>query len=152
MKNLKYFLFSILIAFSSVSCDSLFDTGDTEKAYDGPTVVEFAPLSRQVNTNVGTTSIRVQLIGPQRPSATTVNISVVSTSTAVAGTHYSLPSTSVTIPANESFVNVPISIVRGSLNPGQSVQLRLLIDSASDGIQPAANLRNATVFISYAAP
>jgi hypothetical protein len=64
----------------------------------------------------GTITFRVNLVGPPSTSEQSLAISVVAeNSTAVAGTHYTAP-TSVVIPAGENFgiVSVPI------LNPGAS--------------------------------
>lgn len=62
----------------------------------------------------GLVKFRINLVGPQRSSATTVTYQVVATSTtAVPGTHFSSSGTTI-IPANSSFGEVEIQI----LNPG----------------------------------
>lgn len=140
----------LMIAFLPVitGCESLFDKGDVEKVYDGPSVVEFFPLSRTVN--IGTTpstSIAVQLIGRQRSADLPVAFTVDGTSTAVAGTHYTISTPSpVTLAANSSSVNVVINFIAGSVPAGQ--ERRLVIDLVgADGVAPSANLKRATIFI-----
>lgn len=67
-----------------------------------------------INRSIGTVTLRVNFVSPQRTSDETITMRVVGDeTTAVAGTHYNVP-TSAVIPANSSFVDVPITI----LNPG----------------------------------
>lgn len=129
-------------------CDSLFDKGDVEKVYDGPSVVEFFPLSRTVTiSTTPTTSIGVQLIGPQRSADLSVAYTVDATSTAIAGTHYNITTPSpVTLAANTSSVPVTISLIAGSVPAGQERRLILNLVGA-DGVAPAENLKRATIFI-----
>lgn len=62
----------------------------------------------------GSVKFRVNLVGPQRSTPTTVTYKVLSSvTTAVAGTHYNTSGT-FTIPANSSFGEVQVDI----LNPG----------------------------------
>jgi hypothetical protein len=64
----------------------------------------------------GTIRFRVNLIGAQQATAQTINYSVVAASTtAVSGTHFTIPGT-LTIPANSSFGEAVINV----LNPGVS--------------------------------
>jgi hypothetical protein len=64
----------------------------------------------------GTIRFRVNLIGAQQATAQTINYSVVAASTtAVSGTHFTIPGT-ITIPANSSFGEAVINV----LNPGVS--------------------------------
>lgn len=63
----------------------------------------------------GVVTLRVNFVSPQRPSDETISFKVVTgETTAIAGTHYTVGTTAI-IPANSSFVDVPIQI----LNPGQ---------------------------------
>ncbi len=143
MKKLSILLLMVLFV---ASCDSMFDTGDVEKTYDGPTVTAFFPLQLQTRLVNNTATVRVQLIGPHRTTATTVGFSVDPASTAIAGTHYTLGTTSpVTIPAGQSEATITINMIPGSLASGE-VRLLLNLDGAADA--PASeNLKRSTVFI-----
>lgn len=129
-------------------CESLFDIGDTEKSYSGPSVVEFFPLSRTVNVGTtASTTLAVQLIGPHRGSDLAVAYTVDATSTAIAGTHYTLGTPSpVTVAANTSSANVVINLIAGSVPAGTEVRLILNLEGA-DGVAPSENLKRATIFI-----
>lgn len=129
-------------------CNDLFDEGDANKVYDGPTVVGFFPLEREVSHAQGTTSIEVQLIGPQRDSNLSVNFSVDGESTAVAGTHYNLVSSSpVTLEAGTSTVNIQIQLIEDGVPEGEEVRLTLNLDGASDGVEASENLKTSNIFI-----
>jgi hypothetical protein len=127
--------------------NDLFDKGDVEKTYDGPTVVAFFPLLREVTLAAGSTFVQVQLIGEQRSSDLSVNFTVAGASTAVAGTHYTIGSSPVTIAAGTSTVNIPITLIGGSLAAGQTVLLQLELQGAGDGVAASENLKTARVFI-----
>jgi hypothetical protein len=84
-----------------------------------PTVNAATPTSGAtaapiITRATGTVSLRVNLVGAQRSTATTFNYVVASESTAVAGTHYTALSGTGTIPAFSSFGTVTVTI----LNPG----------------------------------
>jgi hypothetical protein len=80
-----------------------------------PTLNAATPTSAASLTRAtGTVSLRVNLVGAHRSTATTFNYVVASESTAVAGTHYTALSGTGTIPAFSSFGTVTVTI----LNPG----------------------------------
>ena len=79
-------------------------------AVNAATTTAAASLTRATTT----VSLRVNLVGAQRSTATTFNYVVASESTAVAGTHYTALSGTGTIPAFSSFGTVTVTI----LNPG----------------------------------
>lgn len=85
----------------------------------------------------GLIKFRINLVGPQRSTATTVTYQVVPTATtAVPGTHFTTSGT-VTIPANSSFGEVEVQI----LNPGAttgSKDLVLVLIGSSD-LPPSEN-------------
>jgi hypothetical protein len=64
----------------------------------------------------GTVTLRVNLVGAQKSTATDFDFVVASESTATAGTHYTAITGKGTIPANSSFGTITITI----LNPGVS--------------------------------
>jgi hypothetical protein len=138
-----------LLPLMFIGCDlnDLFDKGDAEKVYDGPTVVGFFPLQQEVSIGGGTASVEVQLIGAQRTAALSVSYSVAGTSTAQAGVHYNIVTSSpVNLPANASTVDVVIELIPGSLNAGQTVRLDLNLQGGGD-VEASANLANAKIFI-----
>jgi hypothetical protein len=71
----------------------------------------------------GLVKFRINLVGPQRATATTITYQVVATgTTAVSGTHFTTTGTT-TIPANSSFGEIEVTI----LNPGAATGSRDLI-------------------------
>ncbi|MBL7871874.1 MAG: hypothetical protein JNM78_09710 [Cyclobacteriaceae bacterium] len=78
-------------------------------------------------------SIRVNLVGPQKSQAITVNFTVEPTSTAVAGTHYALITTNtVSIAANSSFGFIYFEVIDDNILPGEIWKLKIKLTS-SDG-------------------
>lgn len=96
MKNhmKKLILTFVLLPLLVIGCDSLFDTGDTEASYDGPTQLGFFPLENNFRTIQRTGSLQVQLIGPQRDSDLVVQFGFDTTDTdltyAELGTHFEI--------------------------------------------------------------
>ncbi len=75
------------------------------------------PASQPAITRAtGTVTLRVNLVGAQKSTATDFDFVVASESTATAGTHYTAITGKGTIPANSSFGTITITI----LNPGVS--------------------------------
>jgi hypothetical protein len=95
----------------------------------------------------GTIQIRVNLVGAQRSTATTFNFQVVTgESTAVAGTHFTAPSGTGSIPANSSFGFISLEI----LNPGPTSGSRVLVLELTDNSDVKANFNYAKVGLSIA--
>lgn len=128
---------------------------DFATAYDGPTVVEFdqtlsGGYSLTVPEGAGVVSRQINLIGPQQGSPSTITFDVVGDgTTAVDGTHYSLPTgTQFEIPANSSFGQLQVNILDGGLDSAQQVTLQLeLVGSADGSIGAAENLDDFTITI-----
>lgn len=138
--NIKLLLIAI-VAFSIYGCDitevrdRTIDTSDPQ--------VEFFPLSRSVSGD-SSTDINVQLIGEQRSSDLTLTVSVVDDeTTAVEGTHYSLPSNSVTIPAES---NVATFTVNYTSDAEDDVVLVIELQG-TDEVRAAPNLSKHTLTI-----
>lgn len=87
--------------------------------------------TRTSATQTNEVQIQVNRVSTSASAAVTVEISVDPTSTAVSGVHYSLGTTSVTIPANTWTVNFPVTILTGNIDPSEAPVLKLLISSAS---------------------
>lgn len=130
-------------------CDDLFDKGDAEAVYDGPDVVGFFPLQQEVSAASGSASVEIQLISSEGLATSDLSIafSVDGASTAVAGTHYNLTTSSpVTISAGTATANVQIALVDGSVPAGEEVRLILNLEGGS-GVEPSVNLAQSTTFI-----
>ena len=146
--KLKLVILALLPLFFVGCLNDIFDEGDAEAVYDGPPQVELKPLQQEVSEIDGTASIDVQLIGEQRTAPTTVTISADESSSAVEGTHYEFVSTELTIAPETSVVSAEINILDSGVFESGSVSLVVNIDSASDGVIPAANLSSSRVIIS----
>jgi hypothetical protein len=100
-----------------------------------------------ISRTSGTIRFRVNLIGAQQATAQTINYSAIAASTtAVAGTHYTIPGT-ITIPANSSFGEAVVNI----LNPGVSstTARNLVLEVTGNSlIQPATELNKIGLVIS----
>ena len=138
-----------------------------ELVYAGPDVVEFknnllsrvaarqpagvtlnAVLSRTASVNTrGTDTIYVNLIGPQKSTATDINFSIGAGSTAIAGTHFNFRSTNatkVTIPANSSTGFLLVDMVPGSITGSATFPLVLTLTGNGD-IKPSENYKTFTL-------
>lgn len=151
MQKIKNYsiVFIVLLLLMVTGCDSLFDTGDTEKVYDGPPQVAFFPLQREVGVGAGSTWVQVQLIATAaRTSDLTINFAADGASTAAAGTHYNLPGNSVVLPAGEWTVNINVSLIAGSVPAGEEVLLILDLNGTNqDDVVVAENLKRSRIWI-----
>jgi hypothetical protein len=143
----KKILIIALLPLILFGCNDLFDTGDTEKVYDGPPQVSLFPLQQEVSEIAGTIEIDIQLIGEAQGSDITVSVSADPASTAEAGVHYNLPA-SATIPSGSNVGTLEVEILDSGAFTSGDVRLRVNIDSVTGDIQIAENLRQASVFIS----
>lgn len=125
-------------------CDT-FDERD--RTFDGDPKLEFAPLAATVDEGDDPVTTRIQLIGEQRGSDLPVDFVVADSSTAEAGVHYSLGSTSASIPANASAVDVTIDILDNTVDDGDTNYELFLVLQDSDGVEAAVNLRTYTLTI-----
>ena len=126
---------TIMTAATTGCEDLLFD--DPEHLYDGPPVVEFAPVLPAGNyartitftrtaTADQTSTVRVNYISEAPSSPVTGTITRVGTSTAVQGTHYNITGNGTyTIAPGTNSVDIPIQILNAGFAPGQSVTLVL---------------------------
>jgi hypothetical protein len=144
-----------LAALPLVGCeDVLFD--DPQQIYDGPAQVEFAPVLPAGNyartitftstaTANQTTTVRVNYIAAAPSSDVAGDITRVSTSTAVEGTHFRFTSGShYTIKAGTNSVDVPIEVLAAGFAPGASVTLVLELAPGS-GFEVASKYNRFTL-------
>lgn len=95
----------------------------------------------------GTIRFRVNLIGAQQSTAQTINYSVVAASTtAVSGTHFTIPGT-LTIPANSSFGEAVINVLNPGVSSATPVNLVLEVTGNST-IKAATELNKIGLVIS----
>jgi hypothetical protein len=93
-------------------------------------------------------TLRVNLVGAQRSTATDFTYRVATESTAIAGTHFTAFSGTGTIPANSSFATIPVTI----LNPGPGVGSVVLVLELLTGNGLTASPNYAKVGLRIALP
>ena len=144
MKYIKYlFLFTVVIAFTACFPDN-------DKSFNGPTVLEFKPILKTVKVTAaaGAANALVQLVGPQQGAVVTIPYTIDPTSTAVAGTHYTIANTgSISLEANSSSATLPILIIPGSVTAVAGVKLIIKLGEGSGGIAPNPNFSTYTLTI-----
>lgn len=125
-----------LLALGTTACDELLFE-DPQHTYNGPPMVEFAPVLPAGNyvrtitfTSTATanqsTTVRVNYISAAPSADLNGDIARVSTSTAVEGTHYRLPSGArYTIRAGTNSVDLPVEVLAAGFAPGATVTLIL---------------------------
>lgn len=111
-----------------------------------PAVGVATPTSAALITRTtGSFTVRVNLVGPQRSSATDFTYKVNAASTAVAGTHFTAFTGTGSIPANSSFGVITVNV----LNPGvSSATPAVLILELTDNANFGANVNYAKVGLS----
>jgi len=93
----------------------------------------------------GTINFRINLVSAQFTADQTLNVSVVAGSTtAIAGTHYSIPTT-IVIPANSSFGLLPVTVINPGATSG-SVDLVVQIDG-NETVKPSENFKRLGIRI-----
>lgn len=143
-------LFIVVTVFVSITACDLFERRD--RTYDLGPKLEFFPLRETVDeADVAaqggsmTLNPEIQLIGQQRESDLTVNVTVADSSSAVEGTHYQLSSTSVTIPSGSSQVDLPVTVLDNDQDDGDQTHSLFLNIQGSGDVEPAGNLRTFTL-------
>ncbi len=100
---------------------------------NGATPTSAASLTR-ATTSV---SLRVNLVGAQRSTATNFTFKVATESTAVAGTHYTALTGTGTIPAFSSFGTVTVTFINPGVSSATPVDLVLeLVNSPDIKVSP----------------
>lgn len=151
MKKILNRIFNVVSIFSITTIFLTSCVKDTTKTtYSGIDLVEFAnpnfiapvnPIAKTIATAAITTpradSMFIQLVGPQRSTATNVAFAVDAASTAIAGTDYTIVTPSpVVIPAFTSGVKVRVTISR------VTTQKRLIFNlTGGDNVTPSANFK-----------
>jgi hypothetical protein len=152
---MKKILYSIGVfvtsAFLLSSC-KLEDPGTSIK-YDGQSFVEFEILTSGralspdgidiVEDGQPTVkSFKINLVGSKPQQEVKIRVSVLQdSSTAVAGTHYRLPSNEVIIPAGQTSGNLVVEVLDDNLTVGQFRRLYLVLEGGN-GYVPAEKFKN----------
>ncbi|MFB6232114.1 MAG: DUF1735 domain-containing protein [Salinibacter sp.] len=150
MRLLRYFLVLAVLGLFVTACD-LFERRN--RSYQGNPKLEFQPLTRTVDEPVNgdtTVTVNINLIGPQQSSSVPVSFAADDSSSAQSGTHFTLPSSSASIPANSSTTEVDITVKNNDQDDGNSnyvLFLSLQDTNQGDNITPATNLRTHTLTI-----
>jgi len=133
-------LLALLLIFGTTACfddpgsDILFE--DTFVELDFATRSPSSVLRNRVYSRVndGNTiadQVTISLVGAQRSTPINVTIAVdAANTTAVAGTHYNLTTTTATIPANSSSISIPFQVIDDNIAPGSVFRLAFRIASA----------------------
>ena len=149
-----YKLLAIVLA--SVALTSCFKDPGTDILWNGleveineanlPGGVQ-AAFTKTSSTQEDTYEIQINLVGKPQTFPVVVNFDADATSTAIAGTHYLLPAKSVTIPAGQNVVKVPIKVLTGNLpvetntqvTASPNIQVLLLAITSADRANPSVN-------------
>lgn len=136
-----------VLAAGAAACELPFDEADN--VYDGPPLVEFAPVMPEGSYSVGidfgagsdetrTVTVRVQYISAPPAADVTGEIMIADGSSAVEGEHYALPDgTDYTIPAGQNAAEVRVDLLGRGLDDGQSVVLVLdLVEGEGFDVSP----------------
>ncbi|MDF2157315.1 hypothetical protein [Algoriphagus sp. CAU 1675] len=150
----------LAVAFASLAMTSCFDDPGTDVFFNG-NEVEFqdanlpngltARFVRNSPTQIDQVSIQVNRVSTNGSAPITMNISVDPSSTAVEGVHYQFTGTSVTLEAGEFVKSFPVTVLTGNIDPSESPNLVLKIDSAT-GAEVSANYGKMTVAIRVICP
>lgn len=157
MRIMKYFKHIYVLVFLAffVACEDSSDVLD----YKGPVSVKFtAPAATELFlfTNAGQeapVTSTIDLIGSPSGSSIDVTISVDESSTAIEGVHYSLASTTVSIPAGEVSAALPVTAILDGFggDPGNKQTLVINITSAN-GAEVAVSLSQIELTMSITCP
>lgn len=108
-------------------------------AIPATTLSPAAPADPSLLRTSGLVKYRVNLVGAQRSTDIVMNYKVLSTSTAVSGTHYTT-GTSLTIPANSSFGEVSVQVINTPTASATPVILILQLEETG-GVKPSENFK-----------
>jgi len=147
MKSFKLHITLVLLAVVAVATSSCDLFKQRSRVYGGPAVVEFYPQSSTVSEG-SSLSVKVQLIGEQRNSDTSINFAVVDSNTTAESGTYSIPTSSpVTIPANSSSTSIDINAGDNpNMGSGEHRTLTLVLNG-NDQVNGAENLKYFTLRI-----
>ena len=159
MKKNKIYIFMAMVL-ATLTTTACFDDQGVDTFFGG-NQVEFnagnlpngltSTQTRTSDTQTDILQVQVNRVSTSGTGAITVNIAVDPTSTAVSGVHYSLPSNTVTIPAGEFVANFPVTILTGNIEPSETPQLKLVMESAT-GADLSSNYADLAINIRVVCP
>jgi hypothetical protein len=159
MKSNKIYIFLVMLV-ATLTVTACFDDQGTETFYGG-NQVEFnagnlpnglaATQVRSSPTQTNVVEIQLNRVSTSATAPVTINLEVDPTSTAVSGVHYRFDVTSVTIPAGEFVVKVPVTILTGNIEPTETPNLVLKMASVT-GADISSNYGKLTVLIRVVCP
>jgi hypothetical protein len=159
MKKNKIYIFMAMVL-ATLTTTACFDDQGVDTFFGG-NQVEFnagnlpngltSTQTRTSDTQTDILQVQVNRVSTSGSGAITVNIAVDPTSTAVSGVHYSLPSNTVTIPAGEFVANFPVTILTGNIEPSETPQLKLVMESAT-GADLSSNYADLAINIRVVCP
>lgn len=158
MKKIKLILFSAIISsFFFTGCDELnsdaLEGSDITNGGNSPVIVGWSKTSvtESFFSDLGIleNSYPIDVIGGGDGSPTktdiTLTISVDALTTAVDGGEFSIPSTTVTIPAGSTFAAVPINVNTGKFNSTNPTQLVVNVSASVDGVVVSENSKQMRI-------
>lgn len=147
MKKIKLILFSAIISsLFFASCTELnsdeLPGSDLTNGGKAPTIVGWAKatVSESYFSDIGTlnNTYPINVLGTVDGSPTktdiTLTIAVDAATTAISGGEYSLPNTTVTIPAGSNSAGVPVNLNTGSFNLSEPTLLVLNVSTSVNGV------------------
>ncbi|EPR70996.1 DUF4843 domain-containing protein [Cyclobacterium qasimii] len=108
-------------------------------------------VTKTSNNQIDQDKVRINLVGRQVNAPVEVELGVDPNSSAIAGVHYRLENNKVTIPANSSFVDVPLEILTGNLASEELPDLILKIIDAGE-TKISTNYHQVTIEIRLSCP
>lgn len=153
MMTKKYLFLTMVLAVLAVGCfedrEILFEENQIE--WEPPN-----PANNELNLTVEleadqtedeTVTLRMRYAGEHQSEALTGVFEIDSEDGLEAGTHYSVSSNEVTVPANSSFSDeIEVEVVASAFSNGDSYDLILTITDASD-VKPMANYKDFVLTI-----
>jgi hypothetical protein len=108
-------------------------------------------VTQSTNNQIDQETVRINLVGRQVDVPIEIEVGVDPSSTAIAGVHYRLDDNRFTIPANSSFVEIPVEILTGNLASDEFPDLVLRIIDAGE-TKVSTNYNQLTIEIRLSCP
>jgi hypothetical protein len=163
-KRMKH-IYKIFVIIGALAVSACFDDPGSDTIFDGATVVEINEATTAAGASVGKAyerrndgsvkrdSIRVNLVGEQVGTPTTVTFEInAAGTTAVAGVHYNMLTSgnSITIPANSSYGYIYFEVLPDNIEAGENWNLKFALTGGD--VKASANYGAFTRVIRIACP
>ncbi len=149
MKNIVKIALFVSTTFLLTSCfkenepvfDTLFLVEFQDAVILAPALTKTYPI-QAVSNGAGVISRRINLVGRQRSTEETIKFTVdTKESTAVEGVNFSLDGGELKIPANTSFGDLKVNILKAPAQAGKNVVLVLNLEGNGSDIKPNENYK-----------